>query len=395
MDLPSGSILKNGNYQIEKTLGMGGFGITYMGKYCPSQIPVAIKENWPDTGIRQGTYINWVTLTPKRKQEEIEKFKQEAEILSECVHPNLVNVYDYFEDNNTAYIVMELISGKPLIDLLETSIFPEQQVIHYGLQIASSLQVIHNKNYIHRDIKPANILITPDNKAIVIDFGATREYIANRTGKMTAILTPGYAPIEQYRSFNVRGPGTDIYALCATMYHLLTGEIPPESVTRYNSDRLKPLNYYLPKILPKLETIIMRGLAVELENRFPSSLELIKALNQLQPEIKGRLISLARTTTIQEFILNPQENILGIAQVNPHVTIDLGNFPNNDTVSRQHGKIFRVGNQWKIQDLNSTNGTFIKHDVKTQFSPKITAIENLNCGDEIAFGKVRFLFQTF
>jgi serine/threonine protein kinase len=394
-DLSSGTTLNNNNYQIEKTLGIGGFGITYEGKYCQNQFPVAIKENWFDKGVRQGTFINWVSLTPQQKQEEIEKFKQEAKILAQCIHPNLVGVYDYFEDNNTAYIVMDLIQGNPLVDyLIQWGNLPEEQVIYYGLQVACALQVVHNNNYIHRDIKPHNILITPEHKAVLIDFGATREYNANRTGKMTQILTPGYAPIEQYRSIDKRGAGTDIYALCATMYQSLTGYFPEEAVSRYPQDCLTfPSNYV--KIHPFLEQIILKGMARELENRFLTTTELINALTQLQTEIKGRLIYLKRGVSITEFNLNPQDSLIGIASLNPNINIDLENFSDSDTVSRQHGQIFRQGKQWKIQDLNSTNGIFIKPYGKTQFSAKINQVENLNCGDEIAFGKVRFLFQTF
>lgn len=398
MELAPGTLLKQQQYQVQTTLGKGGFGITYRGIDLKSSRTVAIKENWPESGVRQGTTVIWPHhTTRKQQQEELQKFKGEAQYLSQCIHPNIVKVYDWFEENNTAYTVMEFIKGRLLSDLFEAEgLLPENRIQRYLMQIAAALQVIHAKNLLHRDIKPENIIITAEDRAILIDFGATREFIAGKTGRMTAILTPGYAPLEQYSVTSKRGAGTDIYALCASMYHLLTGQWPPEPPERYPADSLIPPRQIVPSINPHFEQILLIGMARKLENRFQSVTALMQALNSIIETHNARLVFIHNRELLAEFSLTGDRTIIGRSDLNTgSVHIDLNPLVGNETVSRRHGQIYRDGKQWKISDLGSQNGIFIKRSGQPRFGAKITSPEPLFSGDEIAFGKVRCLFQIF
>jgi len=157
--LPTGSFLQQGKYQINKVLGEGGFGITYGGIDLTNSRNVAIKENWPEKASRQGTTIIWPpAITPKNRQLQLIKVATEARFISNCLHPNIVRVYDWFEENNTAYVVMGLIQGKPLSKILEQEgPLPNERVKRYFIQIAEALRIVHAAHLLHRDIKPENL----------------------------------------------------------------------------------------------------------------------------------------------------------------------------------------------------------------------------------------------
>ena len=279
--LPAGALLKQGRYKIEKTLGEGGFGITYKGTDSTNSLGVAIKELWPEKAIRQGTTITWPnSITPQTKQQQLSKFQLEANYLSRCVHRNIAKVYDWFEENNTAYIIMEFISGKSLYQVWkEENPLLEERVKRYIIEIASALKIVHTNNLLHRDIKPDNIIIDNQDRAVLIDFGATREFIANQTTNMTQLLTPGYAPLEQYSAKAKRYPATDFYALSASMYELLTGEPPAAATDRMYSEILIPPRKLRPDLSPLIEQVILTGMRMKSEERFQTADELIDALN--------------------------------------------------------------------------------------------------------------------
>ncbi len=282
LHLQPGSLLNKGEYEIKSLLGQGGFGITYKGIYRPNGAEVAIKELWPEQAARQGNNVLWSpTLTPQQQAEQIQSFVVEAHNQYQCQHPHIAQVYTWFTENNTAYIVMQFIAGKSLWKIFqEEGILPESRVKKYFIQVAEALKIIHLNNFQHRDIKPENILIDGNDNAILIDFGAAREFIAGQTKKMTAIATHGYAPLEQYGTQGKRYAATDFYACCASMYELLTGKLPIESPQRTSSpDPLIPPRQINSNLSELIEKVILMGMKMNIKDRFQTADDLIDALN--------------------------------------------------------------------------------------------------------------------
>jgi serine/threonine protein kinase len=175
---------------------------------------------------------------------------------------------------------MEFISGKSLYQVWkEENPLLEERVKRYIIEIAEALKIVHSNNLLHRDIKPENIIIDNQDRAVLIDFGATREFIANQTTNMTQLLTPGYAPLEQYSAKAKRYPATDFYALSASMYELLTGEPPATATDRVSSETLTPPRQLRPNLSPLIEQVILTGMRMKSEERFQTADELIDALN--------------------------------------------------------------------------------------------------------------------
>lgn len=199
---------------------------------------VAIKEFFPKTFCNRDDNTSHVTVATQGNRELVnklrKKFNEEAQAVFQMKHDNIVRVLDIFEENGTAYYVMEYIDGRSLNDIVKQhGMVPEAEAVGYIRQIADALKYVHTKNRLHLDVKPGNILVDNNGKAILIDFGASKHY-NDETGENTSTLmgvnTPGYTPIEQCtQSFTVFSPATDIYALGATLYKLLTGITPPDA----------------------------------------------------------------------------------------------------------------------------------------------------------------------
>lgn len=232
-------------YRIEKILGEGGFGLTYLAVDTHLNKPVAIKEYLPsDWAMRQGNHSVVVRHESKRElyEDGLQGFINEGKTLARFDDTNIVRVHRYIEANNTAYLVMEYCAGGSLADLLEQrGRLGESEVREFLARIMNSLQLVHDVNILHRDIKPANIMFRDPDTPVLIDFGAARQVTLGRSQMLSAIVTPGYAPPEQYSLSGKFGPWTDIYALAAVAYHCLTGERPLESTARIDEDRLQPL----------------------------------------------------------------------------------------------------------------------------------------------------------
>ncbi len=224
-------------YEIKSILGQGGFGITYLAYDTNLKHQVAIKEYLP---VQFSTRDASKTVQPiSENQSEIfrwglQRFLEEAQTLARFKHPNIIRVHSFFEHNNTGYIVMDFEKGIDLETLIDKGEhFGEQRLLGILMPILDGLEQIHNAGIIHRDIKPANILIRDDNSPVLLDFGSARHAIGNQTKTITSLVTPGYAPFEQYHQAEGRqGPWTDIYALGATCYCAITGKPPPDALKR-------------------------------------------------------------------------------------------------------------------------------------------------------------------
>ncbi len=242
--LPQGTRIQD--FEFHRVLGQGGFGITYLSWNIALDIPVAIKEYFPsDLATREYD----LSVVPHSSQAAsdfewgLDRFIDEARILARFHHPNIVRVHHFFEAHSTAYIVMEYVEGETLSAFLErkgTLKEAELKVILYP--ILDGLEVVHRADFLHRDIKPGNIVIRDeDNSPVLLDFGSARQAIGTRSRSVTSIITPGYAPIEQYSSRGDQGPCTDIYALGGVCYRALTGQVPDDATDRVRNDPLIPV----------------------------------------------------------------------------------------------------------------------------------------------------------
>jgi serine/threonine protein kinase len=195
-------------------------------------------------------------------------------------HPGIVKVYDFFEENNTAYMVMEYLRGKSLAKLVEErgGALGEQEAVGYILKVCEALDVVHKAGYLHRDIKPENIIVCGDGRVVLIDFGAARAYMAGKTGRMTVILTPGFAPYEQYATMARFGPTLDIYALGATLYYLLTGRVPVSAPDRVIGVELKGVREINGRVSRQVEEAVMKAMAMKVDERPQSVEEFVKLL---------------------------------------------------------------------------------------------------------------------
>ena len=229
-------------YRIDAVLGKGGFAITYLATDTRLDKQFAIKELLPD-GI--ATRIEGNTVVAQSQSQEndfrwaVDSFLQEAKVLASFEHPNIVSVLRLFEANGTAYMVMPLIQGKTIKDtLLERGKLPYEEVHHILYSLLNGLSAVHDAGVLHRDIKPENIFLTADNQPIMIDFGAARQQVSEKSLNITSIITPGYAPIEQYSTDSrYQGAWSDIYAMAAVAYHMITGKRPAAASERNDSQR--------------------------------------------------------------------------------------------------------------------------------------------------------------
>ncbi len=288
--LPAGTLLQQGRYRIDQKIGEGGFAITYKGFDLTHSRVVAIKENWPEKSSRQGKRIVWPSkITPQERQKQIQEVQNEANRIKKCIHPSIVTVYESFEENNTAYIILSFIEGNSLSKLLkEQGTLREAHINRYFIQVAEALKIVHLQKILHRDIKPDNILVNKQDIPVLIDFGAAREFIADKTQTHTQIVSEGYSPLEQYGSRAKRSASTDLYALCASMYELLTGELPASATERMATETLVPPRQLVPNISPITEQVILTGMKMRVEERFQTADELIDALkgNFVTPSLK-------------------------------------------------------------------------------------------------------------
>ena len=264
-----------GRYTIEGVLGQGGFGITYLGIDELHEKKVAIKEFFPQGIVtRNIEYQDTVTVTFVGEKDNYEKgkerFLKEARTMAKfSKDEGIVKALDFFEINNTAYIVMEYLEGITLKQYLrENQRIAPEDLIELLVPLIESLDEIHSQGMIHRDISPDNIMVLPDDRIKLMDFGAARDYTEFGEKSLSIVLKPGYAPPEQYQTHGVQGPWTDIYALCATMYKCITGENPPDAIERVMDDSLKKISEFGIAIPPQEEAAIIKGMSVSAKDRY-------------------------------------------------------------------------------------------------------------------------------
>ena len=255
MHLQNNTLLQGGKYKIVRFIASGGFGCTYEAHHTLLDLRVALKEFFVSDFCNRNEDTGDVSVGTQSKMELYgklkKKFLEEARSLYKMKHPGIVRVIDVFEENGTAYYAMEYIDGESLGDLVKRKgKLPEAEVVGYIRQVAEALKYVHSLNRLHLDIKPGNIMLNKDGKAVLIDFGASKHY-DDETGENTSTLlginTKGYAPVEQVnQSFKSFSPATDIYALGATLYKLLTGITPPPSTLLHSEEAtLDPLPSYV------------------------------------------------------------------------------------------------------------------------------------------------------
>ncbi|MBE5912002.1 serine/threonine protein kinase [Pseudobutyrivibrio sp.] len=268
----------NGKYLVGKVIGEGGFGITYIAYDLVLNNRVAIKEYFPSELVTRDTsngIQTYLTVLTGNKEEQykkgIDRFVREAGNLAKFNNlPGIVSVKEFFYENNTAYMVMEYIDGETLSKYLDDNggKLPYSKVLEMMSPVMDSLEKVHEAGIIHRDISPDNIIVARDGSMKLIDFGAARLVDNNDEKSLTVILKHGYAPEEQYHPDGKQGPWTDIYALSATMYRMITGIVPQESTDRVlNKDALEPLNKLKTDVPKNISDAIMQGLAVKASQR--------------------------------------------------------------------------------------------------------------------------------
>ncbi len=278
------TVLEN-KYMLGRVLGVGGFGITYIGWDLNLQTYIAIKEYFPESLASRDTSQSQ-TVVPNDASREVydkglKRYVEEARNISKFYQlQGIVSVKDFFYANGTAYIVMEYINGVNLKDYLKNygGRLDEATVLALMKPVFESLYQIHNSGLVHRDISPDNIMVDSEGNIKLIDFGSARGQSAETDKTYTVILKHGYAPSEQYYAKGNQGPWTDIYSLCATMYKMLTGVIPPNSIERMEQDAYQPPTQMGIQISPRTEYVLAKGLAVKASDRYQNIGELLADL---------------------------------------------------------------------------------------------------------------------
>ena len=294
--LRPGTIL-DGRYIVGRVLGQGGFGITYIAQDYNSKKLVAIKEHFPSaivTRMPDGS-VSLISDSMRPGFEAgKESFLSEAKVLSEFNGlPNICNIYSYFEEKGTAYFAMEYVDGTALNDYLKKldRMLGLEEVFDLLRPVMDAMSRVHEKGLIHRDIAPDNIIIRTDGSPVLIDFGAARYSMSEKSQSMTVVIKHGFAPLEQYARRGRRGPYTDVYAMAATIYYCISGKLPPDAVDRSSKDELVSLSQLGMKVSPWAEQVMNKALALDYKQRYQSMgdfvNELEAAINSKAPVKKG------------------------------------------------------------------------------------------------------------
>ena len=281
-ELRPGETLMQGQYTIERFLAAGGFGITYLARDSLDR-RVVVKECFPGAFCRRTASIVQARSRAHSKELRsiIKLFVQEARSLAKMEHPNIVGVHNVFEENGTAYMALDHVDGEDLLTIMETGSrqFDPETVEAILRQMLEAVGYIHAREMLHRDVSPDNIIVRPDGTPVLIDFGAAREHVDGGKRAMTAlrVVKDGYSPQEFYVRGGAQGPSSDLYALAATFYHVVSSEVPPDSQTRLSAiaerepDPYRPLEGRIEGYVPAFLAAIDDAMALAPADRIPSA----------------------------------------------------------------------------------------------------------------------------
>src|SRR5688572_20255662 len=309
--LPRGYALHE--YRVESVLGAGGFGLTYLATDSNLNLKVALKEYLPGDFAARAEDS---TVHPKPGEAAesfqwgLQRFMDEARTLASFRHPNIVRVMCFFEANRTGYMVMEFVEGKPLSDWIGARRpLPQQAFIALVMPLLDGLDVIHKSGYLHRDIKPANIFMREDGSPVLLDFGSARQLTGGGNQELTAVVSPGYAPLEQYHTQGRQGAWSDLYAFGGVLYWMLTGNKPVEAAARIRQDILAPAaraadgRVYSPEFLAAVDWALKPN-----EDERPQSIAEFKRalLGGGRPAADERTLPLAGTADAPTVVAQPR-----------------------------------------------------------------------------------------
>ena len=288
MALSNGSFLAGKKYRIVRFISSGGFGCTYEGEHTLMQARVAIKEFFAQDFCNRDEQTGRVSIGTLSKTEFVSKLKErfirEAKVLFTLQHPNIVHVTDVFEENGTAYYVMDYVDGRSLGDILrEKSRLPEAEALSYISQVCEALDYVHSMGHLHLDIKPDNIMVDRNGKVVIIDFGTSKQFADN--GGVTATtfgLTPGFAPPEQCSGdASQYSAATDIYSVGATLYRMLSGETPVDALKRASGAKLPQL---AADVSPSVSHAVFKAMSLMRDARPQSAAEFMNLISTFKVE---------------------------------------------------------------------------------------------------------------
>ena len=283
-------------FKIEKVLGQGGFGITYLARDMNLMQQVAIKEYFPrEFSTRDSTFTIHAAGNVEDKETfawGLKRFLDEARVLAQLRHPNIISIKRFFEAHGTAYLVMEYCDGKPLDEIIrDHGPLNESELNGILFPLMDGLAHVHEKAFLHRDIKPANIFIRRDGSPVLLDFGAAKHEMTSHSRSVTSLATAGYAPFEQYSTNGKQGTWSDIYGLAATIYRAISGVKPQDAPDRMLEDTLEPIADLLKgKFDPNLLTALDKSLAIRPDAR-PQTIEDLRNLIKKKPQLENPIKS--------------------------------------------------------------------------------------------------------
>ena len=363
-----------GKYLLGRVLGEGGFGITYLGIDLNLKIKVAIKEYFPSqcaTRNTENTQTNTITIVSGEMEhifrKGFEDYSREAQRLAALEKmPGIVRVMNFFCGNNTAYMVMEYVQGVTLKEYLRQNKgrIHWKKALELMRPVIDSLAVVHKSGIIHRDISLDNVMLDGDGNITLIDFGAARE---TDTGKsMTITLKHGYAPAEQYQTHGNQGPWTDVYALCATLYRMISGRALPDAMSIYSGRvKLRPIRSFDKSIPSNIDAAVMKGLEVKIADRIQSMEELSSFLyGGKRAADKGKSVFWVLVTVIALFCI-----ISLVLFFSNHIRGQIGGDYDAEKAS-MGTELVQEDNDQKQSDVSYENGSSEKTDDETEEGEK-------------------------